>query len=64
MNLTSCGNCGIVLDRDRIPEPDIWDEEDGSVKSGVAAWDGDDWVPTIECPACSSRILYRDGNIS
>jgi len=60
MNLISCENCGGVLDRNRIYEPYIYGDDDEIIRE-VAAWDGDAWFPTIECPVCRERIFYHDG---
>ena len=64
MNLISCGICGTVLDKDRIPEPYIWKEEGDSevVDTRFAVWDGDDFVPVIKCPSCKYQILYYTGD--
>lgn len=64
MNLISCGCCGTVLDKARIPEEYIWKEDgDGeSVDEKIAAWDGAYWRFTIKCPSCNYRIFYEDGD--
>jgi len=51
MNLTSCSNCGVVLDRNHLKFPYIYDEDDG-VDDSKAVWDGDDWVAFVSCPVC------------
>lgn len=65
MNLISCGCCGVVLDKDRIPEEYIWveDPDDGgeTVNTKIAAW-GEEWEFTIKCPACKNRIFYGNGD--
>lgn len=62
MNLISCSNCAVVLDRGCILEPGTRDEEGIALDS--AWWNGDEYVPTIECPVCKSKILYEDGSIA
>jgi DNA-directed RNA polymerase subunit RPC12/RpoP len=68
MNLISCENCGSVLDKKRIKVPDsFWiendeDDLDCEVDLRIAAWDGDSYVPTIECPCCKTRIFYDCGD--
>ena len=58
MNLTSCDNCGVVLDRDKLCLPkDIWDEEGMSVDPEKAMWDGDNFVAFVGCPVCQEPIL-------
>lgn len=49
-----------MLDKSRIPEPNIHDEH-GNVNNN-AAWDGDNYVPVIDCPACDTVIRYTDGD--
>ena len=60
MKLISCGCCAVLLDTDRIIEPEIY-EEDGITTSNVA-WDGDKYVATITCPICESIINYENGD--
>jgi hypothetical protein len=66
MNLISCGACGVVLDLSRITPPEIWKddkEEEGSViNHDNAFWDGGDYVPTMHCPSCKSRIIVSTGD--
>ena len=60
MKLISCGCCAVVLDTDRIIEPDIYDE-DGTTMPNVI-WDGDKYTATIICPICESSINYENGD--
>jgi len=62
MKIISCGNCGVLLDTDRIPKPDI-ENEDGSINNEVAEWNSGDFYPTISCPCCKDRIFYNDGDM-
>jgi hypothetical protein len=56
MNIISCENCGVVLDKNRLRFPDdIY--RDGSIDDQKAAWDGDNWVAKVICPVCGSDIL-------
>ena len=58
MNLISCTGCGVVLDKDNLafPEEDeIW-LEGGSIDLNNAVWDGNDFVPKVECPVCKQEI--------
>lgn len=59
MNLTSCDNCGIVLDKDKITFPDDCWDEDGCVKEDKATWDDsrEKYVPFVKCPVCKEKIL-------
>ena len=59
MNITSCDNCGVVLDLDKIAMPSLFDEETGSV-TDTAVWDGDKYVPTIPCPVCNTRMEVKE----
>lgn len=63
MKLISCRSCGVVLDTDRIDEPDVY-EEDGGVITGNSIWSGGDFLPVINCPNCDHKILYTNGDWS
>ena len=56
MNLVSCGDCGVVIDKDKILFPHCLVKEDGSINQDSATWDGDDYVAYIPCPVCSGTI--------
>ncbi len=57
MNITSCDNCGVVLDKDKLDFPsDIYSKETGDLIEGVAEWDGENYVPIAKCPVCQSNI--------
>lgn len=56
MNLISCSNCGVVLDKNKIDFPDVYDNH-GTVILGEAEWDGDKFVSSISCPVCKKKIL-------
>lgn len=62
MNLISCEECGVLIDTRRIPKPQIYSEDDLSVMTSEAIWDGDDWVPAIKCPCCKAMIAYSTGD--
>lgn len=64
MDLISCGNCGVALDKYRITEPDIFCNNDDGIHPIIAAWDGKEYKPTIECPVCKSRIYYHSGDMA
>ena len=59
MNLISCGMCCVVLDKDKLIFPYIW-EEDGTLIDCDAEWDGDEYVSVIPCPVCKSNIRERE----
>lgn len=64
MTIISCGNCGVMLDTDKISQPDIYKEEEEDnyeVDLKKAFWDGDEYVPKISCPVCKDHISYRTG---
>jgi DNA-directed RNA polymerase subunit RPC12/RpoP len=63
MNLISCSVCGVVLDKDRIPEPENMMEcsYGECLNPETTAWDGDEHETTIHCPCCKSRIFYKNG---
>ena len=51
MHLVSCDNCGVVIDLDKIGVPDPYD---CPIEKKV--WDGDGYVPAVECPVCKSKV--------
>ena len=63
MNLVSCENCGVVLDRDNLIfpiRPTI--KEDGSLDDSNFIWDrhsDSGWIPAVPCPVCKGLILKR-----
>ena len=60
MNLTSCANCGVVLDADKLSFPrDIYDAEGYIVDTSKAAWDGEHWVAFARCPVCHEPVFRR-----
>jgi hypothetical protein len=60
MNLTSCGNCGVVLDKNKLSFPcedDLWNE-DGSVNTEKAEWHDplEAFVAAVPCPVCRELV--------
>lgn len=57
MNLISCDNCGVVLDKDKLKFPkDVYLEGD-CLDLTKCAWDGNDYVPCTPCPVCREPVL-------
>ena len=58
MNLISCQYCGVVIDVDRIEEPDIWDDDNEVIDKNCI------WIycvgfeSAINCPCCDEKITY------
>ena len=61
MNLISCANCGVVLDKNRLTFPDIYDD-DGEIIRGTAEWDSylERFVAITPCPVCKEPIPEED----
>jgi hypothetical protein len=57
MNLRSCNNCGVVLDLDALHFPKLIHYPDMTINNNLAAWDGDRYVPKVDCPVCHHEIL-------
>lgn len=56
MNLVSCDNCGVVLDKGKLAFPsNIWAEDGVDTEKG--AWDGETWVAKVVCPVCGDNVL-------
>ena len=58
MNLTSCDNCGVVVDRDKICFPYRIQNSDGSYDLDKCQWSElrQNYIPTVPCPICKTRI--------
>jgi RNA polymerase subunit RPABC4/transcription elongation factor Spt4 len=56
MNLTSCDNCGVVLDKDKLQFPKDITRDDGTIDTSKAVWDGDGYVAKVSCPVCGEDI--------
>ena len=54
MKLISCGCCGVMIDADRILEPEktVWDSDYREHK------------PIFNCPTCKREIFYHNGNMT
>ncbi len=61
MNLISCNNCGVILDKDKLkfPKNIVYENCDG-VDLSKAIWDGNDYVPFVKCPACEGIICQTE----
>lgn len=57
MNLISCDNCGVVLDKNKLKFPEDISDDEGIVGSHLAVWTGDKYVAYVNCPLCNSPIL-------
>lgn len=55
MNLKSCECCGVVIDIDRLKFPNI-ENNDGSIDTTKAIWNGDEFIPKVNCPICEYPI--------
>jgi len=58
MELISCKACGVVLDKQSLSFPEIWDAE-GDLIQEYAIWDGDSHVAVVPCPVCKT-IIRKD----
>lgn len=57
MNLISCDYCGVVLDKDKLVFPDIWDDETGEKKPNAGVWHNDSFSSCVPCPVCENAIV-------
>jgi len=62
MKIISCSDCGVVLDTDRIVEPSTHRHDEQTVIENQAAWNGEEYEATIDCPCCKTRIFYTTGD--
>jgi len=56
MNLTSCEECGVVLDKDYLIFPDIYDYDTQEIIMENVEWDGENYVAVLPCPVCKHNI--------
>jgi hypothetical protein len=58
MNLISCNECGVVLDKDKISFPFGFYKDDGEVDNDKAEWDSSErkFVAVIPCPVCKENV--------
>lgn len=57
MNLISCNNCGVVLDKDKLDFPS--DEEiefDRQNGKDTSVWSGDRYIKTMPCLVCKEPV--------
>jgi len=57
MELISCSQCGVVLDKSKIIFPSIYDHDTQMVISTNAVWDGDEYKSKIDCPVCGADVI-------
>ncbi len=55
MNLISCGNCGIVFDKDQLKFPAVRDIDYVVIKENVVCI-RDSIMSFVPCPICSNKI--------
>lgn len=56
MNLVSCSECGIVLNKDILIFDDAVLDEEESLFPETAIYDDGIFILTTECPLCKGRI--------
>ena len=59
MNLIACDGCGVVLDKNNLKFPKDIYLECGKIDTAKGEWNGDDYVPFVECPVCRERIMGK-----
>lgn len=58
MNLISCNECGVVLDKENLHFPDTHDYDSQELITENVEWDSYkcDYVAVVKCPVCGSTI--------
>jgi hypothetical protein len=62
MNLVSCDDCGVVLDKDKLVFPDtdqVEDDETGTYDPDAIVWNpnGSSWCVWVPCPVCGGTLF-------
>ena len=57
MNLTSCNDCGTVIDKSKLQFPTDLYNYSGSIDNDKAEWNGDDFIAFLPCPVCECPIM-------
>ena len=58
MHLVSCTNCASVYDANHLPFPRVsMFGPDGDIDVDKAEWDGERYIPKVDCPHCGYTIL-------
>lgn len=57
MDLISCDGCGVVLDKHKLKFPKGIEYVEGSVDMAKCAWNGNDYVPFVNCSICCKKVL-------
>ena len=56
MNLIACPGCAVVYDADLLHFPKLIEREDGSIDTNKAEWNGERYVPKVDCRVCGTAI--------
>ena len=61
MDLTSCSQCGVVIDKDVLIFPATHDHDSGNVIAENAEWDEGEqrWLAKVDCPVCGGAVLDK-----
>jgi len=60
MNLVSCDNCGVVLDKDKLPFPEDCLLPNYEIDHTKACWNGAEYVAFCQCPVCKHTIMEKE----
>ena len=58
MNLTSCEECGVALDKENLHFPDTHDHDSQELIMENVEYDNhkDEYVAVVPCPVCGNKI--------
>ena len=62
MNLISCDNCGVVLDKDMLVHQESYDNNNELINDNVN-WVDDYAHATFKCPVCSLNITDKETKV-
>ena len=57
MNLISCDECGVVLDKNKLKFPTSKYMDDGTIDHSKSTWRNGEYLLFVKCPVCMAEIL-------
>lgn len=63
MKLISCDNCAVVLDKDKMYFPSVWNKNGDGIDQDKAICDKNGkYISILPCPVCGEIIRWDEGD--